>query len=278
MITAGSTTALDVAWWIRQRFHDLGGGAVVPAVGHLQRSGVPLVQEGGRSCPPSPYDAVIEPGDLVHCDVGLTSLGLTTDTQRNGYVLRPGEATAPEGLRAALRNGNRMQDLTTAELTAGRTGNEVLAAAREARDLTGIDVDIYSHPSASTATAPAPRSGSGTHRAASRARVTTRSTSTRSTRSRARRAPAGAGVGRAVRAVALEQGIALTADGVEYLDGRQTELILTRPDRPPPRSAASADHFLRASAVFLLFAFWMAPTSSFFFISTGRRRRASSPA
>jgi hypothetical protein len=24
----------------------------------------------------------------------------------------------------------------------------------------------------------------------------------------------------------LEQGIALTADGVEYLDGRQTELIL----------------------------------------------------
>jgi hypothetical protein len=26
--------------------------------------------------------------------------------------------------------------------------------------------------------------------------------------------------------MALEQGIALTADGVEYLDGRQTELIL----------------------------------------------------
>jgi hypothetical protein len=26
--------------------------------------------------------------------------------------------------------------------------------------------------------------------------------------------------------MALEQGIALTADGIEYLDGRQTELIL----------------------------------------------------
>jgi hypothetical protein len=29
--------------------------------------------------------------------------------------------------------------------------------------------------------------------------------------------------------MALEQGIALTADGVEYLDGRQTEFILIPP-------------------------------------------------
>ena len=45
---------------------------------------------------------MIEPGDLVHCDVGLTSLGLRTDTQRNGYVLRPGETAAPAGLDELL--------------------------------------------------------------------------------------------------------------------------------------------------------------------------------
>ena len=46
VIRAGTTTALDVAWWIRQRFHDLGVEPwFQPTVG-LQRAGVPLV--GGR--------------------------------------------------------------------------------------------------------------------------------------------------------------------------------------------------------------------------------------
>ena len=67
--------------------------------------------------------------------------------------------------------------------------------------------------------------------------------------------------GQCVR-MALEQGIALTSDGVEYLDGRQTELILI----PPADAPATGGHFLRASAVFLLLAFWMASTSCFFFI------------
>ena len=99
----------------------------------------------------------------MHCDVGLASLGLKTDTQRNGYVLRAGETTAPDGLRAALRTGNRMQDLTTAALAVGRTGNEVLAAARDGgaprRASTSTSTPTRS---ASTATAPARRSGSGT--------------------------------------------------------------------------------------------------------------------
>ena len=89
------------AWGRRRRWTSPGGSASAsptsastrgssPTV-DLQRAGVPLVEERGTALPAVPYDAVIEPGDLVHCDVGLTSLGLRTDTQRNGYVLRPGE-------------------------------------------------------------------------------------------------------------------------------------------------------------------------------------------
>jgi Xaa-Pro aminopeptidase len=107
---------------------------------------VPLTVERGVRLPSVAYDAVIEPGDLVHCDVGLSSPGLRTDTQRNAYVLRPGEDGAPAGLREAMRAANRMQDLTTAELLVGRTGNEVLAAARTAAAGDGIDPDVYSHP------------------------------------------------------------------------------------------------------------------------------------
>ena len=47
VITAGSTTALDVAWWIRQRFHDLGVEPWFQPSVTLQRSGVPLVQARG---------------------------------------------------------------------------------------------------------------------------------------------------------------------------------------------------------------------------------------
>ena len=36
-------------------------------------------------------DVVIQPGDLLRCDVGIENLGLMTDTQRVAYILKPGE-------------------------------------------------------------------------------------------------------------------------------------------------------------------------------------------
>jgi Xaa-Pro aminopeptidase len=227
VITPGTTTALDVAWWIRQRFHDLGVEPWFQPSVALQRAGVPLVEARGRALLPAVgYDAVIEPGDLVHCDVGLASLGLKTDTQRNGYVLGPGETAAPEGLTAALRTGNRMQDLTTAELTVGRTGNEVLAAARRAADAEGIDVDVYSHPVGFHGHGAGPAIGQWDEQGGvPGAGDYPVHADTVYALELAVRRPVPEWDGQCVR-MALEQGIALTADGVEYLDGRQTDLIL----------------------------------------------------
>jgi Xaa-Pro aminopeptidase len=225
-ITVGETTALDLAWWIRQRFADLGVDAwFQPTVG-LQRAGVPLADTRGTVLPAVPYDAVIEPGDLVHCDVGLSSLGLATDTQRNGYVLRPGETDAPAGLRAALAAGNRMQDVTTAAMVPGRTGNEVLAAARAAAAAEGLDGDVYSHPVGYHGHGAGPAIGmwdaqGGVPGAGDRALHL----DTVYALELCVRAPVPEWDGQTVR-MALEQGIALTGAGVEYLDGRQTELIL----------------------------------------------------
>jgi Xaa-Pro aminopeptidase len=226
VIRVGTTTALDVAWWIRQRFHDLGVEPWFhPSVG-LQRAGVPLAPERGTLLPTVPYDAVIEPGDLVHCDVGLASLGLKTDTQRNGYVLRAGEAGAPAGLQAALRTGNRMQDLTTEALTIGRTGNEVLAAARAAAAEAGIDADVYSHPLGVHGHGAGPAIGQwDEQRCVPRAGDYPVHADTAYALELAVRRPVPEWGGQCVR-MALEEGIALTAGGIEYLDGRQTELIL----------------------------------------------------
>ncbi len=229
VLTPGTTTALDLAWWIRQRFHDLGVEPWFQPSVSLQRAGVPLVEERGTLLPAVPYDAVIEPGDLVHCDVGLSSLGLRTDTQRNGYVLSPGESDAPAGLREALRSGNRMQDLTVEALAVGRTGNEVLAAARSAAAAEGIDADVYSHPVGFHGHGAGPAIGlwdeQGCVPGAGDYPV---HSDTVYALELAVRRPVPEWGGQCVR-MALEQGIALTGDGVEYLDGRQTELILIPP-------------------------------------------------
>jgi Xaa-Pro aminopeptidase len=226
VITVGRTTALDVAWWIRQRFADLGvDGWFQPTVG-LQRAGTPLVDQRGTVLPGVPFDAVIEPGDLVHCDVGLSTLGLTTDTQRNGYVLRPGETAAPDGLAAALAVGNRMQDLTTAELRPGRTGNEVLAAARAAAAAEGIDGDVYSHPVGVHGHGAGPAIGMWDQQdGVPGAGDAPLYPDTVYALELCVRAPVPEWDDQVVR-MALEQGIALTDRGVEYLAGRQTELVL----------------------------------------------------
>jgi hypothetical protein len=142
VITPGVTTTDDVAWYIRQRFADLDLPAwFMPSV-NRQRLGTtctaetPFCGDGG----------VIERGDVLHTDVGITYLRLSTDTQEMAYVLRAGEEDVPEGLKRALAVGNRWQDLLTAEFRVGRTGNEVLAAVQEACRREGIDHNTYTHP------------------------------------------------------------------------------------------------------------------------------------
>jgi hypothetical protein len=141
-------------------------------------------------------------------------------------VLRPGETTAPEGLRVALGTGNRMQDLTTAALTVGRTGNEVLTAARKAATEEGIDADVYSHPVGFHGHGAGPAIGQWDEQGGvPGAGDYPVHPDTVYALELAVRRPVPEWGGQCVR-MALEQGIALTADGVEYLDGRQTELIL----------------------------------------------------
>ena len=137
VIVPGKTTTDDVVWWMRQRVNDLGLGTWFHTDVDVQRRGVDLSDSGS---------VVIQRGDVLHCDFGITALGLNTDTQHMGYVLREGERAAPEGLVRALGNSNRLQDLLLAEMRPGRSGNEVLAAARAAMQRAGIDGTIYTHP------------------------------------------------------------------------------------------------------------------------------------
>ena len=137
VITPGKTTTDDVVWWMRQRVNDLGLGTWFHTDVDVQRRGQDLT---GLDT------VVIQRGDVLHCDFGITALGLNTDTQHMGYVLRDGERDAPEGLKRALLNSNRLQDLLLAEMRPGRTGNDVLTRALAAMRAAGINGTVYTHP------------------------------------------------------------------------------------------------------------------------------------
>ena len=136
VIVPGVTTADDVRWWMRQQVAEYGlQGWFHPTV-DIQRRGA----EGRLT-----GDTVIHRGDMLRTDLGIQYLGFATDTQHNAYVLRPGEAEPPAGLKAGLRAAKRMQDITLAESRVGRTGNDALAASLEQAREENLDASVYWH-------------------------------------------------------------------------------------------------------------------------------------
>lgn len=137
VITPGKTTAEDVQWWMRDKVSALGLEVWFHPSLAIFRAGQSAELTG---------DAVIQPGDMLWTDFGITYLGLNTDTQHLAYVLKPGETDAPQGLKAGLAAANAVQDMLTAEFRVGLTGNDLLAAARARAISSGYQPSIYSHP------------------------------------------------------------------------------------------------------------------------------------
>ena len=138
VIKPGVTTTDDVVWHYRERMARLGLDTWFhPSVG-ITRAGKPgELLEG---------DTVIQKGDLLWTDFGITYLRLNTDTQHLAYVLKDGEKDAPAGLKAGIAAANRVQDALTTAYATGLTGNEVLATARATAIAAGLKPSIYSHP------------------------------------------------------------------------------------------------------------------------------------
>lgn len=155
VITPGVTTTDDVAWFIRERFAELGLPIWFQPYVNAQRPGL----ECSEDDPFCGTSGRILPGDVLHTDVGICYLRLCTDTQEMGYVLKLGEKGVPQGLKDALATGNRWQDHLTGAYENGRTGNEILAAARAAADSEGILNSVYTHPLGFFGHAPGPTIG-----------------------------------------------------------------------------------------------------------------------
>ncbi|KTD89126.1 M24 family metallopeptidase [Pseudoalteromonas sp. H71] len=145
VITVGKTTSDDLVWWFRERVKELKLQTWFHPSIAIQRADSQSFDHED-SFTNGYADNVIQAGDLLHVDFGITYLRLNTDTQQHAYVLKPGETDAPAYLVNALKKGNKLQDIFTSEFSEGKTGNQVLKAAREKAIAQGLKPTIYTHP------------------------------------------------------------------------------------------------------------------------------------
>jgi len=76
-------------------------------------------------------DLRVEPGHLVHIDLGVRQEGFCSDLQRMWYVRRPGETAPPPNVQRGFATVIRAIDAGASVLKPGSRGFEVDAAARK---------------------------------------------------------------------------------------------------------------------------------------------------
>ncbi|PIL37329.1 hypothetical protein GSI_01022 [Ganoderma sinense ZZ0214-1] len=131
---------MDVEWWLREKMLLLN----VTTWNHPRVSVITPDSFPGWAGTKN----VIQEGDLLHVDFGITAMGLNTDVQHMAYVLRTSEneTDALPGLKVGMQKANRMQNIVLENMQAGKTGNQVLKECLDQMAAEGIQGQIYSHP------------------------------------------------------------------------------------------------------------------------------------
>ena len=135
MITPGVTTCRDLMDYMEQEVRDRGITYWFEPTIDLQR------HDGMHG-----EETVIERGDLLHCDFGITYMNLCTDTQRLCYVLKEGETEVPAELLNALKRNNRFQDIVRENMVIGRSGNDTFEMSIAQGKEEGLRPILYTHP------------------------------------------------------------------------------------------------------------------------------------
>ncbi len=145
VITPGKTTVGDVRWWLLQQVNNLGLTVWFQPDLRVQRQSK-TNETSQQFLSVADENLVLERGDLIHVDFGLNYMGLSTDWQKHAYILKKGEKDATQGLKNALKNTNRLQDVLFEKARAGMTGAEVYDQTMTQMKRENIEAMIYSHP------------------------------------------------------------------------------------------------------------------------------------
>ena len=93
VINVSTTTTTDVEWWMRQKVTDLGLETWFHPSVDIQRF-TEENQDHLSSFSNRPDKKIIQKGDLLHCDFGITYLRLNSDCQQMAYVMKDDEKKA----------------------------------------------------------------------------------------------------------------------------------------------------------------------------------------
>ena len=145
VIEVGVTTTTDIEWWMREKVTKMGLETWFHPSVDIQRN-EEKNQDHLRSFSNRPDKKIIQKGDLLHCDFGITYLRLNSDCQQMAYVMKDGEKEVPKFLQKAFKEGNKLQDILTSNFLEGDSGNTILLnSLKKAKDL-GLRPSIYTHP------------------------------------------------------------------------------------------------------------------------------------
>jgi Xaa-Pro aminopeptidase len=145
VIQTGITTTEDLVWFMRQKVTDLGLETWFHPTVDIQRN-KEVLKSHIESFSKGKEEKTIQKGDLLHCDFGITYIGLNTDCQQHAYVLKENESEVPVFLKEAFKKGNRVQDILTSNMSVGKTGNEILKKSLIEGREEGLRPSIYTHP------------------------------------------------------------------------------------------------------------------------------------
>ena len=145
VIQIGKTTTSDLEWWMRQKVTDMGLNTWFHPSVDIQRKN----EANGdhlRSFSNRPLENIIQKGDLLHCDFGITYLRLNSDCQQMAYVLNDNEDNIPVYLSEAFNKANLLQDILTSNFIEGNSGNQILLNSLSEAKKMGLRPSIYTHP------------------------------------------------------------------------------------------------------------------------------------
>jgi Xaa-Pro aminopeptidase len=143
-IIPGKTNTEEVVWALRKYTRDLGLEVWFHPTVTVQRNEDEKMNM--RNFAKRSDAVVIQEGDLLHVDFGITYMRLNTDQQQHFYVLKKGEKEVPNFLSNAFKKSNRLQDILTSQFKEGVTGNELLKSSLDQAKNENIEATIYTHP------------------------------------------------------------------------------------------------------------------------------------
>ena len=145
VIKPGLTTTTDIEWWMRQKVTELGLDTWFHPTVDIQRNSE-FQKDHLSSFSDRPTDKIINYGDLLHCDFGITYLRLNSDCQRLAYVMKESDSNIPNFLTNAFKMGNQLQDILTNNFKHKVSGNDILLNSLNKAKNIGLRPSIYTHP------------------------------------------------------------------------------------------------------------------------------------